>query len=393
MSVKLIKRQYMGQWVCNYQSSGPNRRPGLENPGETSASAVCSPRKNCFGSVLPGAQTVQCYAAEYTTVYACCQPLSSIKPQKSAVRIVEITAAEGGQRVDNFLISRLDGVPRTRVYRIIRKGEVRINRKRCKPDYKLQPGDQVRIPPLLLVDSEKPARSRPPEQLLRRLEQAVLFENEHLLIIDKPAGLAVHAGSSVDYGVIDALRLLRPGDDVELVHRLDRDTSGCLMLAKSRPALLSLQQAIRDNRLGKNYFAVVQGRWPRELTEIREPLGKYHMPNGERRMRVDPGGKPALSRVELLQAATLYSVIRVKLVTGRTHQIRVHCQAAGHAIAGDDKYGDDDFNRALRRRKIRRLMLHAASLELPQSDYSPEQVINAPLPAEFEMLIDQAATQ
>ncbi len=319
--------------------------------------------------------------------------MSSIKPQKSAVRIVEITAAEGGQRVDNFLISRLDGVPRTRVYRIIRKGEVRVNRKRCKPDYKLQPGDQVRIPPLLLVDSEKPARSRPPEHLLRRLEQAVLFENDHLLIIDKPAGLAVHAGSSVDYGVIDALRLLRPGDDVELVHRLDRDTSGCLMLAKNRPALLALQQAIRENRLGKNYFAVVQGRWPRELTEIREPLSKYHLPNGERRMRVDPGGKPALSRVELLQAATLYSVIRVKLVTGRTHQIRVHCQAAGHAIAGDDKYGDDDFNRAMRRRKIRRLMLHAASLELPQSDYSPEQVINAPLPAEFEMLIDQAATQ
>ena len=316
--------------------------------------------------------------------------MSSIKPQKTAVRIVEISAAENNQRLDNFLISSLDGVPRTRVYRIIRKGEVRVNRKRCKPDYKLQAGDQVRIPPLL-AGREKPARSSPPEQLLRRLERAILFETEHLLVIDKPAGLAVHGGSGIDYGVIDALRRLRPGDDIELAHRLDRDTSGCLMLAKNRPALLSLQQAIRENRIGKNYFAVVHGRWPRELTEIRDSLGKYHLPNGERRVRVDPAGKPALSRVELLRAAKLYSVIRVELVTGRTHQIRVHCQAAGHAIAGDDKYGDDDFNRSMRRRKIRRLMLHAASLELPQGNYTPEQVINAPLPAEFELLIEQAA--
>ena len=167
--------------------------------------------------------------------------MSSIKPQKTAVRLVDITAAQGNQRLDNFLISQLDGVPRTRVYRIIRKGEVRVNRKRCKPDYKLQPGDQVRIPPLL-AGREKPARSSPPEALLQRLEQAILFENQHLLIIDKPAGLAVHAGSGIDYGVVDALRLLRPADDIELAHRLDRDTSGCLMLAKSRPALLALQQ-------------------------------------------------------------------------------------------------------------------------------------------------------
>jgi 23S rRNA pseudouridine955/2504/2580 synthase len=316
--------------------------------------------------------------------------LSSIKPQKTAVRLVDITAAHGNQRLDNFLISQLHGVPRTRVYRIIRKGEVRVNRKRCKPDYKLQPGDQVRIPPLL-AGPEKPARSGPSAQLQQRLEHAILFENEHLLIIDKPAGLAVHAGSGVDYGVVDALRLLRPDNDIELVHRLDRDTSGCLMLAKSRPALLSLQQAIRENRIVKSYRAVVQGRWPRELTEIRDPLSKYHLPNGERRVRVDPAGKQALSRVELLQAAKLYSVIRVELVTGRTHQIRVHCQAAGHAIAGDDKYGDDEFNRAMRRRNIRRLMLHAASLELPQGEFSAEQVINAPLPVEFEMLIEQAA--
>jgi len=301
--------------------------------------------------------------------------------------MVEITAAQLNQRLDNFLIARLGSVPRTRVYRIIRKGEVRVNRKRCKPDYKLQTGDLVRIPPLHL-EQQRPQKSRPPEQLLERLRRATLFENEHLLIIDKPAGLAVHAGSGIDYGVIDAMRLLHPDSEIELVHRLDRDTSGCLLLAKNRPALLSMQQSIRDNRLGKNYFAVVKGRWPQDLHEIRQPLKKYHLPNGERRMRVDPLGKEAISRVGLLQAAKLYSVIRVELVTGRTHQIRVHCQAAGHEIAGDEKYGDDAFNRAMRERKIRRLMLHAASLELPSGEFNREQVINAPLPVEFEALID-----
>jgi len=301
--------------------------------------------------------------------------------------MVEVTAAQLNQRLDNFLIARLGSVPRTRVYRIIRKGEVRVNRKRCKPDYKLQTGDLVRIPPLHL-EQQRPQKSRPPEQLLERLRRATLFENEHLLIIDKPAGLAVHAGSGIDYGVIDAMRLLHPDSEIELVHRLDRDTSGCLLLAKNRPALLSMQQSIRDNRLGKNYFAVVKGRWPQDLHEIRQPLKKYHLPNGERRMRVDPLGKEAISRVGLLQAAKLYSVIRVELVTGRTHQIRVHCQAAGHEIAGDEKYGDDAFNRAMRERKIRRLMLHAASLELPSGEFNREQVINAPLPVEFEALID-----
>lgn len=305
--------------------------------------------------------------------------------------MVEITAAQLNQRLDNFLIARLGSVPRTRVYRIIRKGEVRVNRKRCKPDYKLQTGDLVRIPPLRI--DRQPRQARPPEQLLQRLRRAILFENDHLLIVDKPAGLAVHAGSGIDYGVIDAMRQLYPDGEIELVHRLDRDTSGCLLLAKNRPALLSLQQSIRENRMGKNYFALVKGRWPQDLREIRHPLKKFHLPNGERRVRVDPDGKIALSRVRLLQAAKLYSVIRVELVTGRTHQIRVHCQAAGHEIAGDEKYGDQDFNRVMRKRNIRRLMLHAASLELPHSEFCPEQVINAPMPPEFDNLTEAQAPE
>ena len=285
--------------------------------------------------------------------------------------MIEISAAQLGQRLDNFLFKQLGNVPRTRIYRIIRKGEVRVNKKRCKPEYKLQIGDQVRIPPLQLTHERAPD-PQPPPRLLRQLEQAILFENPHLLIVDKPAGLAVHSGSGVRYGIIDAMRRLRPDDEIELVHRLDRDTSGCLLFARNRQSLLALQSMLMD----------------KTLVEISLPLTKYHLPNGERRMRVDSSGKPALSRVQLLQSGPQFSVIRVELVSGRTHQIRVHCQAQGHEIAGDDKYGDAEFNRSMRRRGVRRLMLHAASLELPHSDYTPEIVINAPLPAEFQLLMD-----
>jgi 23S rRNA pseudouridine955/2504/2580 synthase len=311
--------------------------------------------------------------------------LNSNNPQKSAVILVEISAAQLGQRLDNFLFKQLANVPRTRVYRIIRKGEVRVNKKRCKPEYKLQIGDQVRIPPLRM-EPELREKLKPSHQLLARLERNILFENEHILVVDKPPGLAVHSGSGVDYGIIDAMRLLRPGDDIELVHRLDRDTSGCLLLSKHRQALLAMQTALQDKSLTKNYCAVVKARWPQQTIEIRLALKKIHLPNGERRVRVDINGKPAISRVRILQGGKLFSIIQVGLVTGRTHQIRVHCQAQGHEIAGDDKYGDADFNRAMRKCGINRLMLHASSLELPRSKYTPEQVVNAPLPAEFEQL-------
>ncbi len=316
--------------------------------------------------------------------------MNSNKPQKTAVSLVEITAAQLNQRLDNFLMKRLHNLPRTRIYRIIRKGEVRVNKKRSKPDYKLQIGDQVRIPPVHM-DQENPRKSRPSKSLLARLEQAVLFENSDILIIDKPPGLAVHAGSGVDYGLIDAMRLIYPQTEIELVHRLDRDTSGCLMLAKNRQALLTMQKLLRDNQINKNYIAMVQGNWPRELTELKLPLKKFLLPNGERRVRVDSDGKAALSRIRLLRGGKHYSVIQVQLVTGRTHQIRVHCQSQGQAIVGDDKYGDSEFNRSMRQRNIKRLMLHAASLELPNCDYTSEVVINSPLPAEFEIVLGETA--
>ena len=310
-------------------------------------------------------------------------------PQKTAVNVVEISAAELNQRLDNFLIKRLGNVPRTRIYRIIRKGEVRVNRKRCKPAYKLQVGDQVRIPPLRM-DKELAQKSRPSPILLASLAKAILYENSNLLIIDKPVGLAVHAGSGIDYGVIDVMRLLYPQEEIELVHRLDRDTSGCLLLARNRPALLGLQAQLKAGQIGKNYLAVVQGHWPRDLHEVDQPLKKYLLPNGERRVRVDTSGKAAQSQFSLMALGKGYSVIRVRLVTGRTHQIRVHCQSQGHALAGDDKYGDNEFNRYMRNLGVRRLMLHAASLELPISDYTSETVINAPVPDEFEQLLARA---
>ena len=323
--------------------------------------------------------------AEYNIVCSDCQPLNSKTTPKSGVEIVNVDADQAGQRLDNFLVRRLDGIPRTRIYRIIRKGEVRVNGGRRKPEYKLVAGDAVRIPPLRFDPAEAPS-TRPSRAQCERLQQAVLFENSNILVIDKPAGLAVHAGSGVDYGVIDILRAARPDEPLELVHRLDRDTSGCLMLARNRPALLELQQQLQGGGIGKNYRAIVQGRWPREQVEIDARLQKYHLPNGERRVRVDPAGKTALTRIEVLADGAEFSELRVEILTGRTHQIRVHCQAAGHPIAGDDKYGDAEFNRAMRRRGVRRLMLHAASLELPATEYTPELVVNAPLPAQFDKL-------
>lgn len=323
---------------------------------------------------------------KYNIVCSDFHPLNSNNPQRSGVEIVEITMSHLNQRLDNFLIKQLHKVPRTRVYRIIRKGEVRVNKKRCKPDYKLQLGDQVRIPPIR-IDSDETEETRIPLSLQKALEAAILYENAHILILDKPTGLAVHSGSGVKFGVIDVLRILRPDCDIELVHRLDRDTSGCLMLAKHRQSLLIMQSCLQQNQLGKKYTAVVAGLWPAELVEINESLNRYYLPNGERRVQIDPAGKSACSRFRVLQAGREFSMVQVELLTGRTHQIRVHCQHAGHEIAGDDKYGDSNFNKRMRKRKIKRLMLHAASLELPLTEFTPEIVINAPLPAEFENLI------
>ena len=316
--------------------------------------------------------------------------MNSNTSQKSSVSFIEVSAAQVNQRLDNFLLKTLKNVPKTRIYRIIRKGEVRVNKKRCKPDYKLVIGDLIRVPPVRIEQQHDPKTYIAPG-LIESIEKAVLFENKHLLVIDKPAGLAVHSGSGISFGVIDIMRRIRPETEIELVHRLDRDTSGCLLLAKHRQSLLEMQGRLQDNSLQKNYLAVVKGLWPEYKTEISHALKKTTMANGERRVMVDPTGQKALTRITKNIPGAGYSLLSIQLLTGRTHQIRVHCQAEGHELAGDSKYGDANFNKEMRKRGIKRLMLHASRLELPQTKFNPKLVINANTPDSFIQLIEAHA--
>ncbi|MFT5397229.1 MAG: 23S rRNA pseudouridine955/2504/2580 synthase [Gammaproteobacteria bacterium] len=314
-----------------------------------------------------------------------CHPLNSNNHQNIGVHFIEISAAQENQRLDNFLLRYFKTVPKTRIYRIIRKGEVRVNKKRCKPEYKLQPGDSLRIPPVT-VETSSEAAPYLPEKLLDLIAHSILFENEHFLVINKPAGLAVHSGSGIAFGVIDLIRKMRPDDDIELAHRLDRDTSGCLMLTKNRQVLLDMQKRWQDNSIRKIYLALVKGRWPDQLRKVEHRLIKTQLANGERRVFVGENGKTATSLVKVLSTSDSYTLIEVELLTGRTHQIRVHCQAEGHEIAGDNKYGDPAFDKTMRQKGKKRLMLHASSLHLPQSNYTAETRILAPLPEEFELV-------
>ncbi len=304
-------------------------------------------------------------------------------------RLIKIEAAQAGQRLDNFLIKTLKSLPKSRLYRIIRKGEVRVNKKRIKPEYRLQPDDLVRIPPLATADRQAQDLTFNSE-LRASLEAAILHEDDSLLVINKPAGLAVHSGSGLHFGVIDIMRDLRPGPGLELVHRLDRDTSGCLLLAKNRAALLEMQGLIQHNALRKFYLAMVKGHWNQQHRRIRLPLRRETMPNGERKVFVDERGQEADTRIDrvehFIRDESRISQLHIQLITGRTHQIRVHCQAQGHAIVGDAKYGDRAFNRTMRRLGCKRLMLHAYRLEIPQNRHTQELTIEAPVPSIFKEL-------
>lgn len=320
------------------------------------------------------------------TTHSCyCNHLDKKTPY-SSVQFITITDQQSGQRLDNFLIKTLKNLPRSRLYRIIRKGEVRVNKKRIKPEYKLQQGDLLRLPPLNLDerDDESP---QIPEKLSRLLESRIVYEDDSILVLNKPEGLAVHSGSGLRYGVIDVIRPLRPDSEIELVHRLDRDTSGCLLMAKGRSALLEMQRLLQNNSMQKKYLAVVKGHWNKAITRIEHPLLKQTMPNGERRVYVDERGQKADTRITGIyhydQAGINYSVLEISLMTGRTHQIRVHCQAQGHEIAGDDKYGEREFNKAIKGLGCNRLMLHAQRLEIPANAHTKELDIVAPEPTEF----------
>lgn len=307
---------------------------------------------------------------------------------RTTVELVEVDDDHAGQRVDNFLAGRLRGVPKSRLYRVLRKGEVRVNGGRTAPDYRLQPGDVVRIPPLW-VAAEPPPAPLPGQRVLTDLGRRVLFEDERLLILDKPAGMAVHGGSGISFGVIEALRAQRPDARfLELVHRLDRDTSGCLMVAKKGSSLRALHQMLRQGRVEKRYLALVRGDWQGGARRIEAPLHKNVLQSGERIVRVAESGKPAVS---VFQPVTRYAeatLMRLRPLTGRTHQLRVHAQAAGCPIAGDEKYGDAVFNRRMREFGLTRLFLHAEFLRLRLPELEPALTVSAPLPVELQRVLE-----
>jgi 23S rRNA pseudouridine955/2504/2580 synthase len=280
------------------------------------------------------------------------------------VQRVVVDEEHAGQRLDNFLLAKLKGLPRPRVYRLCRKGEVRVNKGRVKPDYRLCEGDEVRIPPVSL-----PAPNAIPKvgsQLSELLQSCILYEDDALLVINKPSGIAVHGGSGINLGLIEALRQIRPDDrHLELVHRLDRDTSGCLMIARKRSALRMLHAALREKHVQKRYLALVEGNWPKGKTEVRAPLLKNNLQSGERMVRVDGEGKSSHTKFKVLSKGGGTTLLEASPITGRTHQIRVHAQFAGHPLIGDVKYGRDDVNKAFKQKGCKRLFLHAYELELP----------------------------
>jgi len=277
----------------------------------------------------------------------------------SKVQYIEIDADRTGQRIDNFLISILKGVPKSLVYRLLRKGEIRVNKKRTKPEYKLQANDVVRLAPIRVSEQESGEVYVSPQNV-ESLESSILYEDTHLLIINKPSGMAVHGGSGLSFGVIEALRKIRPDERfLELVHRLDRDTSGCLMIAKRRSTLKSLHEQIRNKTVDKRYFALVAGTWPKSQRMVTAPLLKNTLRSGERVVRVNNEGKPSETRFNVQQRYQGATLIEAMPVTGRTHQIRVHCQYAGHCIAKDPKYFDESFEESISATGLKRLFLHA----------------------------------
>jgi 23S rRNA pseudouridine955/2504/2580 synthase len=301
------------------------------------------------------------------------------------VEQVVVDLGADGQRIDNFLVGRLKGLPRSRVYRMLRTGQVRVNRGRIRQDYRLREGDVVRIPPVRLGEPRPSPRLG--ERDLERIRRAILYEDRALLVLAKPAGLAVHGGSGISYGVIEALRALRPeAADLELAHRLDRDTSGCLLVAKRRPALRRLHELLREGGVEKTYLTLVQGDW-RVPRTVRVPLQKNVLRSGERVVHVDRGGKAAETHFEPLACSALATLVRATPRTGRTHQIRVHAAEAGHPIAGDAKYGEPEFNRTLRGLGLNRLFLHAHRLRFPHPEGGGPVEVMAPLAPELAAVL------
>lgn len=313
----------------------------------------------------------------------------TMKTNTPTVRIVTISADEAGQRIDNFLRTQLKGVPKSMIYRILRKGDVRVNKGRIKPEYKLEAGDEVRVPPVRVAEREDAAVS-PKLTKVAALADAILYEDDHILVMNKPSGTAVHGGSGLSFGVIEGLRALRPDARfLELVHRLDRDTSGILLVAKKRSALRSLHEQLREKGMQKDYLALVRGNWPSHIKAVQAPLLKNILQSGERVVRVSSEGKPSETRFKVEERFAFATLVKASPITGRTHQIRVHTLHAGHPIAFDDRYGEREFDGQLAGTGLKRLFLHAAALKFTHPATGEVMRVEAPLDDELKRCLTQ----
>ena len=314
--------------------------------------------------------------------------MSVAEPRGGGVRYVRAGEGDAGQRIDNFLLRVLKGVPRSHIYRILRRGEVRVNGGRVKSTYRLTTGDDVRLPPVRVAAARD--GSAAPDRLTERLSRSIIYEDRLLIALNKPAGVAVHGGSGVAHGAIEVLRTMRPDEhELELVHRLDRDTSGVLLIAKRRSALRRLHGILREGRADKRYLALLCGRWRRDRVEVDAPLRKNALRSGERVVRVDPAGKPSHTEFRVIRRFADMLLVEARLHTGRTHQIRVHAQYLGTPIGGDPKYGDADANRRLQEFGLRRLFLHASSMSFAWGEPQRRLTIEAPLDEALETVLER----
>jgi 23S rRNA pseudouridine955/2504/2580 synthase len=314
-------------------------------------------------------------------------PPAATTPMAAKVRQVEVGEGGAGQRLVNFLGRILADVPRSHVFRVIRKGEVRVNGKRAKPETRLQASDIVRVPPVRIGEAAPPRRA--PPAMVADLTGAIVFEDPRLLVIDKPAGIAVHGGSGVSFGVIEALRAARPDEDLELAHRIDRETSGVLLVARKPAALRTLHALLRDGQVEKRYLALVKGKWELGKKRIDVPLRTDIRVGGERTVKAHESGKEAASVFKPVQFfGKRASLVEVSLETGRTHQIRVHAAHAGYPLAGDEKYGEADFNESMKASGLKRMFLHAHHVSFVWPDTGMEFSVSAPLPPDLAAVID-----
>jgi 23S rRNA pseudouridine955/2504/2580 synthase len=300
---------------------------------------------------------------------------------------LQVSAEHAGRRIDNFLIGQLKGIPKTRIYQMLRKGEVRVNSSRIKQDYRLQMGDDIRIPPLFTKDDKNDQQI--PAFLQQLLDKSVLYEDDDLLVLNKPAGITVHGGTNQKYGIIESLRLQKPDINfLELVHRLDKETSGCLLIAKDHRVLRALHNNLRSGKIEKHYLTLLQNRLKKIYLEVNLPLKKNRLISKERIVQVNENGKHAITKFFVKKYYSNTSLVKVQLITGRTHQIRVHAAQVGHPIAGDTKYGDRNFNKEMRRIGLKRLFLHAESIKFIAPTSGRLIKINAPLADKLTDILD-----